>query len=364
MNRDGCMKRYVSMMILGIVGIAVAGGMANAQTDQLNDPDWPDWAYGFLAPLEEGDRVAPPCPPSTSNPRDCRNQTPSEPDDGIKHELPGTDKTFTRAEANYGYGPADWFPEFHPEMPDIVAHGKESAGIRACSLCHYPNGQGKMENAHVAGLPAEYILQQLDAFERGDRRNSDVRKENTNEMSIMPKGLTDEEKQQIADYFSSIPFRQWVRVVEAEEVPQVRLTNGGLMVPIPGAPMMPLGNRIIEVPEHPERTEIMRDPRAGFLTYVPVGSLAKGEALVSTGAGKTIQCGICHGPDQRGVAAIPPIAGRTASYTMRQLWDFKQGTRMSPLMAPVVANLTAEDMMHIVAYLASLPPSEESFPGP
>ncbi len=241
-------------------------------------------------------------------------------------------------------------------MPDIVAHGAEDRGIRACSLCHYPNGQGKMENAHVAGLPAEYILQQLDAFEKGDRHNSDPRKENTNEMGRMPKGLTDEEKQQIAEYFSSIPFRQWIRVVESEAAPAVRLTNGGLMVPIPGAPPMPLGNRIIEVPEHPEKTEIIRDPRSGFVTYVPVGSLAKGEELVATGAGKTIQCGICHGPGQQGIAAIPSIAGRTASYTMRQLWDYKQGTRVSPIMAPIVANLSSDDMLAIVAYLASLPP--------
>ena len=54
---------------------------------------------------------------------------------------------------------------------------------------------------------------------------------------------------------------------------------------------------------------------------------------------------------------IPPIAGRTASYEMRQLWDIKQGTRKSPgAMEPVVANLSAEDMLNIVAYLASLPP--------
>ena len=355
------MKRYAGMMILGL-GIAVPG-LGYAQTDQMNDPDWPNWAYGYLTPLAEGDHVAPECPPTTDNPRACRTQQTPDPDDGVKHTIPGSDMSFTRGEANNWYGPADWIPGDHPEMPDIVAYGKESAGIRACSLCHYPNGQGKMENAHVAGLPADYILQQLDAFERGDRRNADVRKENTNEMAIMPKGMTDEEKQQIADYFSSIPFRQWIRVVEAEEVPQVR-ADGGLMVPIPDAPMVPLGNKIIEVPEHPERMEFLRDPRVGFITYVPVGSLAKGEELVTTGAGKTIQCGICHGADMRGVAAIPAIAGRTASYTMRQLWDIKQGTRVSPLMTPVVANLTAEDMMNIVAYLASLPPSEESFPAP
>ncbi len=89
---------------------------------------------------------------------------------------------------------------------------------------------------------------------------------------------------------------------------------------------------------------------------MPVGSLAKGEELVTTGAGKTIQCGICHGPEQTGLGAVPGIAGRTASYTMRQLWDIQQGTRMSALMAPVVANLTAEDMLNIAAYVASLAP--------
>jgi cytochrome c553 len=241
-------------------------------------------------------------------------------------------------------------------MPDIVANGKESAGVRACSLCHYPNGQGKMENAHVAGLPAEYILQQLEAFENGDRHNADPRKANTNEMARMPRGLSDEEKQQIAEYFSSMDFRPWVRVVEADEAPQVRVTDGGLMVPIPGLPPMPLENRIIEVPENPERTELARDPRSGFVTYVPLGSLAKGEEFVTTGGGKTIQCGICHGPELTGIAAIPGIAGRTASYAMRQMWDYKQGTRVSPIMAPIVSNLTAADMLTIVAYVASLPP--------
>ncbi len=351
------MKRYIGMIMLGLIGIAASGGGSIAQPVQQQAPDWPDWAYGYLTPLAPGDTVALPCPVTTTNPRDCRRPTEDEPDDGIKRTLPNTAATFTRIEADYGYGPADWYPGDHPPMPDIVAHGNESEGVRACSLCHYPNGQGKMENAHVAGLPAAYILQQLDAFESGDRHNADPRKENTNEMARMPARLTDAEKQQIAEYFSSIPFRPWVRVVEAEEVPQVRLTNGGLMIPIEGAPPMPLGQRIIEVPEYPDRMEIMRDPRSGFITYVPVGSLVKGEVLVTTGAGKTIQCGLCHGPGQKGLGDIPGIAGRTASYTMRQLWDIKQGTRKSPgIMEPVVQNLTSEDMLNIVAYLASLTP--------
>ena len=52
---------------------------------------------------------------------------------------------------------------------------------------------------------------------------------------------------------------------------------------------------------------MMRDPRGGFVAYVPVGSLARGEQLVVNGDGKTIQCGICHGPDHMGLGAVPGI---------------------------------------------------------
>jgi cytochrome c553 len=52
-------------------------------------------------------------------------------------------------------------------------------------------------------------------------------------------------------------------------------------------------------------------------------------------------------------------AGRSPSYIFRQLYDFKHGARAgewSPLMAQVVSNLDQEDMLAIVAYLASLDP--------
>jgi cytochrome c553 len=350
-------KRNVRLiaLTLSVAVVAAAPDGPHAQPAQRQSPDWPDWAYGYLTPLSDGDRLAPPCA-LDAKPLDCRNPTTPVPDDGIKRSLPDTPATFTRNEANFGYGPADWYPGDHPPMPEIVARGKESAGIRACALCHYPNGQGKMENAHVAGLPVAYFLAQLDAFESGDRRNADVRKENTNEMARMSRGLTAEEKRAAAEYFASMPFRPWVRVVEAEEVPQVR-PAGGLMIPIEGAAPMPLGARIIEVPADTERMEVMRDPRTGFIAYVPVGSVARGEALVTTGGGKTIQCALCHGPGQKGQGDIPGIAGRTASYNMRQLWDIKQGARKSPgVMEPIVQNLTADDMLDVVAYLASLPP--------
>jgi cytochrome c553 len=348
------MKRYAGLLTLGL---CVTASMAIVFGAQESARLAPDWAYGYLAPIAPGDRLAPPCPAGTKGFPDCAYVGAPVPDDGVKRTLAGTPLTFTRNEAFFDYGPADWYPGDHPAMPEIVAKGKQADGSRACALCHYPNGQGKMENGHVAGLPAAYIIQQLDAFKTGARRSADPRKANTNEMVAIARSLTDAEAKAAADYFAAIPFKPWVRVVEAEMAPAVRQTTNGLFMPIPNAPPIPLGQRIIEMPENPERTDTMRDPRSGFVAYVPVGSVAKGQALATTGGdGKTMQCGLCHGAELKGMGTVPGIAGRTASYTMRQLWDIQQGTRKSQLMAPVVAKLSTEDMLNITAYVASRQP--------
>ncbi len=55
-------------------------------------------------------------------------------------------------------------------MPPIVAKGREAAGVWACSLCHYPNGKGRPENASVVGLPKDYFIQQMYDFKNGHAR--------------------------------------------------------------------------------------------------------------------------------------------------------------------------------------------------
>lgn len=346
------MNRFAAIQILGVVGLVTACSLAAFQERQPA----PDWAYGYLGPLKPSDPVAPPCPATAVPFPDCAYPGTPVPDDGIKRELTGAPRRYTRSEAYFDFGPADWYPGDHPPMPEIVAKGKQTAGVRACALCHFPNGQGKMENGGVAGLPAAYVLEQLKAFKSGARRSSDPRKANTNEMAQIARLLTDEEATAAAKYFASLKWRPWVKVVEAETAPAVRSTVNGLFLPISGADPIPLGDRIIEVAENPERTDTMRDPRSGFIAYVPVGSIAKGEALAKTGGGKTKQCAVCHGPDLRGLGNVPGIAGRTASYTMRQLWDIKQGTRKSKVMTPTVADLNIEDMISLVAYVASRVP--------
>ena len=55
----------------------------------------------------------------------------------------------------------------------------------------------------------------------------------------------------------------------------------------------------------------------------------------------------------------PPIAGRSPSYMVRQIWDIQQGTRNSEpaqLMKLAVANLTSEDLIAVAAYVSSRVP--------
>ena len=102
------------------------------------------------------------------------------------------------------------------------------------------------------------------------------------------------------------------------------------------------------------------DTRLQGIAYVPVGSIAKGEALVTTGGnGKTLPCGKCHGNDLRGLGPIPGIAGRSPSYLTRQTYDMKYGARAglgSKMMTSVVAELKEEDVDALAVYVASLKP--------
>jgi cytochrome c553 len=96
------------------------------------------------------------------------------------------------------------------------------------------------------------------------------------------------------------------------------------------------------------------------VAYVPPGSIARGEKIVTTGGdGKTFPCAACHGPDLRGTADVPNIAGQSAIVIARQLFAIKAGDRagtMVELMRPVVEKLTADDIIDIAAYVASRDP--------
>ena len=224
-------------------------------------------------------------------------------------------------------------------MPEVVSNGRKP-GVFACGHCHLPNGQGRPENESVAGLPSAYIVQQMADFKNGLRKSSDPGMLSVTNMVLLSKSVTGDDVKAAADYFSSIKLKPWIRVIEVENVPRTRIA-GGMLVLADGGGTEPIGERVIEVPENLERTEL-RDPTSGFIAYVPKGSLEKGKLLVTAGGnGTTMQCTMCHGQ------------------MTRQIIDFQTGARngsLAPLMKGVVTKLTIEDIVAITGYLASQAP--------
>lgn len=263
---------------------------------------------------------------------------------------PGSARSYTRAQADAFFDIPDWYPAMYPVMPRIVANGA-APNVRACGSCHLPVGAGHDESAYVAALPAAYFIRQMADYKSGARKGS-------GSMQLIAQHASDADVKEAADYFASLKPPKWARVVETDTVPKTYIAQGNKRLVHPAGGTEPLGQRIITIPED-EEIVLYRDPRKGFVSYVPKGAPAKGAALVAGGDGKTVNCTICHGPDLKGLADVPPIAGRTATYTVRQLFMLKSGERagpQAPLMKQAVANLSVEDMLNIAAYTASLDP--------
>jgi cytochrome c553 len=283
----------------------------------------------------------------------------------------GSQATYSLVDVRDSGNVIDWFPGDHPPMTRVIRSGPASLGplARGCASCHLPNGRGRPENAPVSGLPRAYFMRQIQDFRSGLRASADPRKPNVPTMIAQAQAMSEEEMSEAAGYFTAIPYdTPWIRVVETETVPKTRIV-GNLFLPVEATRSEPIRGRIIEVPENEEQSELVRNPRSGFVAYVPPGSVARGQDLVTTGGmrivgqqviqGKTTACVTCHGPDLLGVGDVPPIAGRSPSYLARQLWDIQQGTRHGAavqLMKTAIADLPPADLTDVVAYVASRGP--------
>jgi cytochrome c553 len=277
-------------------------------------------------------------------------EQPVKLDDNELRRVPGSALSYKRKEIDDLFNPPIWFPELNVGMPRVVQYGAPP-NVRACAACHLASGQGHPESGHIAGLPVAYFKRQIDDYRAG-RRHDPVW------MTKMSAAMSDADVQAAADWFASVKPIPWMQVVEAETIPKSYFNKSRKRLPHPDGGTEPLGARIAEFPREPERV-LERDPRAGFVAYVPKGSLARGEALVKQGAGTTVACASCHGADLKGQGDIPRIAGVSALYTVRQLYAFKTGSRNGEhalQMAPVVASLQPDDITAIAAYAASLAP--------
>lgn len=280
------------------------------------------------------------------------------PDTAKIFRVPNSAIGYTNRQISNTFDPPDWHPATHTKPPEIVAHGRKPA-IYACGLCHLPDGRGRPENATLAGLPADYIVRQMLDIRDGTRRSASSKPSRPMElMKQMAESSTVAEMRQAATYFAKQKLRYSPRVIESAMVPRTHPSTG-LYVRDAGVELDSLGDRIIEFANDPERHEL-RDAATEYLAYVPPGSLTRGRAIaVTTTKRNPKPCVSCHGESLRGVKLVPPIAGRSPTYLMRQLLAFKAGTRSSQEGAPmreVVEKLSVDDMIAVAAYVASRKP--------
>lgn len=318
------MKRKLMWLVvpalLSLIAIA-------AQPPQQSSEDHPAWAF--------------PAP-------DANPPAGAEPTGPVK--VPGSAKSYTQKEIDDLANPPDWFPDEHGAVPAIVRNGASNKGF-ACGSCHLFTGYGHPESAYLAGLSSDYVVQQMADFKSGDRTDPA-------RMNAIAQATSDDEAKQAADYFAAQKPTQWIKVMEADMVPKTWVNQARMRLPLPGGGMEPIGSRIIEVPQDPALATA-RDPKSGFIAYVPPGSVAKGEMLVNTGGGKTISCTVCHGDGLKGFGNIPDLAGQHPIYIARQLFGFKAGTGKSAAaqqMQKVAENLTVDDIIALSAYAASQAP--------
>jgi cytochrome c553 len=182
------------------------------------------------------------------------------------------------------------------------AEGNATAGqakAATCVACHGVDGNSvNPEWPSLAGQHAQYIVKQLKAFKGGTRTNPT--------MAPMAMGLSDQDMEDVAAYFSS----QTARGLEADNS------------------KVALGQKIY---------------RGG------------------NAATKVAACIACHGPTGRGnpTAAYPSIRGQHSVYVAAQLNAYKAGTRTTDtannkMMHDVSVNLSAEEIAAVASYVQGL----------
>ncbi|MHB8405027.1 MAG: c-type cytochrome [Gammaproteobacteria bacterium] len=175
---------------------------------------------------------------------------------------------------------------------DNAAAGQVKAAM--CAACHGADGNSvSPQFPKLAGQNAGYIVQELERFKSGERKNSI--------MAGMAAGLSAQDMQNLAAWFSS----QTVKTGEA-------------------------------------------DP-----SLVKVGETLYRGGDQATGIPA---CLACHGPDGSGnePMPIPALAGQYADYVVTQLQAFAAGARKSPMMDPIASRLTSAQMQAVASYIQGL----------
>jgi cytochrome c553 len=243
-------------------------------------------------------------------------------------------------------------------MPEIVAQGR-GPDVYACGFCHTPGGQGRPENAALAGLPAPYIAQQVLDFKNGSRRSAwPALYRPADRMIHAAMNASEAEVESAATYFAAQKLRTRVRVIERPRVPQAHVVGWVYVADSPRREE-PIGVRMLEFAPDAERQQSLDDEMV-YIAYVPPGSIDRGRSLAQHGQRNgAAACVSCHGWTLRGTDMAPPIAGRSPTYLLRALLAFKTGARdgaKAATMRAVIAPLELGTLIDAAAFAASRQP--------
>jgi thiosulfate dehydrogenase len=182
-----------------------------------------------------------------------------------------------------------------PVGSDLALHG--AAGVPACAICHGPAGEGTAASGtpRLAGLAANYLRAQLDAFADGSRRSA--------VMTPLSRGLSASQRAQLADYYGALP---------AHLHPAADATRA-------------IDDRL---------------------------------ALQGRWSEEIPPCVQCHGRGGSGIGALPALVGQPGTYLAAQLRSWKDGSRRDDplgLMQKIASRLSEADIEAVTAYFAAQP---------
>lgn len=162
-----------------------------------------------------------------------------------------------------------------------------------CSTCHGPTGQSSnAEFPKLAGQNADYLIRQMFNFKTRARKSNEMEKEMA--------GLTGNDIEELADYFS----RQ---------------------------KLIPVARQDKALSETGKNFYMLGSPERGISA-----------------------CAVCHGDKARGARLLPRVAGQHAQYIAIQLRRFAEQSRTTDqmLMHSVASKMT-EDEIWAVSYFLS-----------
>jgi len=215
--------------------------------------------------------------------------------------------------------------------------------IQWCSSCHGPGGRSVNPIfPNIAGLPAEYLANQLKSFHNLNQDFKSATHEGYVEQWIL--NITGWRKPYTSYFHSNNPDYKYDNAPRNEE--RAWDFMKGVARDLDEPTMQALADFFAK-----------QTPAPGVVGAEAKGSnIEHGKSLYTDGDASKglIACQMCHGPEGHGQGPIPRLAGQHADYVLVQMHAIQSGQRSVEQMAPLVANLTEQDFKDVAAYVQSL----------